>query len=41
MLELDGTGDVTMEQMAATARADMFAETFGRQLVIRPQGGPA
>ena len=37
-LELDGAGDVTMEQMAATARADMFAETFGRQIVIRPAG---
>ena len=35
-LELDGEGDLTMEQLAATARADMFAETFGRQLVVRP-----
>ena len=25
ILELDGTGDLTMEQLAATARADMFA----------------
>ena len=38
VLELDGTGDLTMEQMAATARADMFIEVFGRQLVIRPAG---
>jgi exopolyphosphatase/guanosine-5'-triphosphate,3'-diphosphate pyrophosphatase len=37
-LELDGTGDITMEQMAATARADMFIEVFGRQLVVRPAG---
>ncbi len=37
-LELDHTGDVTMEQMAATARMDMFTEVFGRQLVIRPMG---
>ena len=29
MLEVDGTGDLTMEQLAATARADMFIETFG------------
>jgi exopolyphosphatase / guanosine-5'-triphosphate,3'-diphosphate pyrophosphatase len=38
ILEIDGTGDVTMEQLAATARADMFAQTYGRQLVIRPAG---
>ena len=38
MLELDGTGDMTMERLAATARADMFVETFGRQLVIAAGG---
>jgi exopolyphosphatase/guanosine-5'-triphosphate,3'-diphosphate pyrophosphatase len=38
ILEVDGTGDLTMEQMAATARADMFADVFGRQLVLRPAG---
>jgi hypothetical protein len=27
-----------MEQMAATARADIFAEVFGRQLAIRVSG---
>jgi exopolyphosphatase/guanosine-5'-triphosphate,3'-diphosphate pyrophosphatase len=37
-LELDGEGDLTMEQLAATARADLFAETFGHELVIRPTG---
>jgi exopolyphosphatase / guanosine-5'-triphosphate,3'-diphosphate pyrophosphatase len=37
-LELQGQGDLTMEQLAATARADMFADTFGRQLLIRPAG---
>lgn len=37
-LELDGEGDLTMEQLAATARTDLFAETFGRQLLIRPTG---
>jgi len=36
VLELDGTGDITMEQMAATARTDMFVEVFGQSLVIGP-----
>src|SRR5262249_33322377 len=36
IVELQGTGDLTMEQLAASARADMFVETFGRQLLIRP-----
>jgi exopolyphosphatase / guanosine-5'-triphosphate,3'-diphosphate pyrophosphatase len=36
VLELNGTGDITMEQVAATARADLFVEVFGRELVIRP-----
>jgi exopolyphosphatase/guanosine-5'-triphosphate,3'-diphosphate pyrophosphatase len=40
VLELDGAGDLTMEQMAATARADMFTEVFGRRLLIRPAGAP-
>jgi len=35
LLEIDGRGDLTMELLAATARADMFAETFGQELVIR------
>jgi exopolyphosphatase/guanosine-5'-triphosphate,3'-diphosphate pyrophosphatase len=38
VLEIDGTGDVTMEQMAAAARADMFADVFGRKLRIRVSG---
>jgi len=38
ILEVDGAGDLTMEQLAATARADMFTETFGRTLIIRPMG---
>ena len=38
LLELEGTGDLTMERMAATARADMFIETFGRQLIVQPAG---
>ena len=38
ILEIDGAGDLTMEQLAATARADMFAETFGQELVVRRGG---
>jgi len=38
ILEIDGTGDLTMEQLAATARADMFKDTFGQELVIRRAG---
>jgi exopolyphosphatase/guanosine-5'-triphosphate,3'-diphosphate pyrophosphatase len=38
ILEVDGVGDLTMEQLAATSRADMFIETFGRALIIRPTG---
>jgi exopolyphosphatase/guanosine-5'-triphosphate,3'-diphosphate pyrophosphatase len=38
VLELEGSGDITMEQMAATARADMFTEVYGRDLIIRGTG---
>jgi len=38
ILELEGDADLTMEQLAATARGDMFAEIYGRQLVIRRAG---
>jgi exopolyphosphatase/guanosine-5'-triphosphate,3'-diphosphate pyrophosphatase len=38
VLALEGVGDLTMERLAATARADMFAETFGRPLVVRVGG---
>ena len=38
ILELESAGDSTMEQLAATARSDLFAQTYGRQLVIRPAG---
>jgi hypothetical protein len=37
-LEVDSIGDITMEQMAAKARTDMFTEVFGRQLIIRLAG---
>jgi exopolyphosphatase/guanosine-5'-triphosphate,3'-diphosphate pyrophosphatase len=35
-LELDGQGDLTMEQLAATARSDMFAQIYGRPPILRP-----
>jgi exopolyphosphatase/guanosine-5'-triphosphate,3'-diphosphate pyrophosphatase len=35
-LELDGEGDLTMEQLAATARSDMFGQMYGRVPIIRP-----
>jgi hypothetical protein len=38
VLELAGTGDLTMEQIATTARTDLFIEVFGRELIIRPTG---
>ena len=38
ILELEGTGDLTMEQMAATARSDMLTQTFGKPLAIRVAG---
>ncbi len=38
VLEIEGTGDLTMERMAAQARADMFTEVFGHQLVVRGSG---
>jgi exopolyphosphatase / guanosine-5'-triphosphate,3'-diphosphate pyrophosphatase len=41
IVELMGSGDLTMEQLAASARADMFLDTFGRPLHIRQVGNPA
>ena len=35
-LELESEGDLTMEQQAATARADMFAQVYGRAPIVRP-----
>ena len=35
-LELEGDGDLTMEQLAATARSDMFAQIYGRAPIVRP-----
>jgi exopolyphosphatase/guanosine-5'-triphosphate,3'-diphosphate pyrophosphatase len=41
VLEVDGSGDLTMEQLAATARADMFVETYGHALLVRPTSVPS
>jgi hypothetical protein len=38
VLEIEGTGDLTMERLAAEARADMFQEVFGRPLLVRGAG---
>jgi exopolyphosphatase/guanosine-5'-triphosphate,3'-diphosphate pyrophosphatase len=38
VLEMECTGDATMEQLAASARSDLFVEVFGRHLVVRPVG---
>ena len=37
-LDLDCSGDVTLERLVAAARSDMFTETFGRQLVVQSAG---
>jgi exopolyphosphatase / guanosine-5'-triphosphate,3'-diphosphate pyrophosphatase len=38
VIHLSGSGDLTMERMAATARADLMADVFGKQVVIRGTG---
>ena len=38
VLELVPSGDVTMEQLAARARIDLFVEVFGHELIIRAVG---
>lgn len=35
VLEVDGAGDLTMERLAARARADLFTDVFGRQVGFR------
>jgi exopolyphosphatase/guanosine-5'-triphosphate,3'-diphosphate pyrophosphatase len=41
VLEIEAAGNIVMEQMAAAARVDMFTETFGREVAIRPAGASA
>jgi exopolyphosphatase/guanosine-5'-triphosphate,3'-diphosphate pyrophosphatase len=38
IVEIEGPGDLTMEQMAGTARADMLSQTFGKPIAIRVAG---
>jgi exopolyphosphatase/guanosine-5'-triphosphate,3'-diphosphate pyrophosphatase len=38
ILEVQGTGDLTMERLATTARTDLFAEVFGHELLFRGAG---
>jgi exopolyphosphatase/guanosine-5'-triphosphate,3'-diphosphate pyrophosphatase len=41
VIELHGRGDLTMERMAATSRADLLADVFGKHVVIRGAGAGA
>jgi hypothetical protein len=38
VLEIEGAGDLTMEQLAATARADLLSQTFGKPVTVRVAG---
>ncbi len=38
VLVVDGTGDLTTERLAATARADLFTDVFGSRLTVRITG---
>jgi len=38
VIDLEGRGDLTMERLAATSRADLLADVFGKQVVIRGAG---
>jgi exopolyphosphatase/guanosine-5'-triphosphate,3'-diphosphate pyrophosphatase len=39
VLEVDGGGDLTIERLAALARADLLTEVFGRKVAFRESGG--
>jgi exopolyphosphatase/guanosine-5'-triphosphate,3'-diphosphate pyrophosphatase len=39
VLEVDGAGDLTIERLAALARADLLAEVFGHRIAFREAGG--
>jgi len=39
VLEVDGGGDLTLERLAALARADLLTEVFGRRVSFREGGG--
>ncbi|MCC7007487.1 MAG: HD domain-containing protein [Acidobacteria bacterium] len=38
LLDLESTGDTTLERLASTARTDLFVETFGRRLLVQERG---
>jgi exopolyphosphatase/guanosine-5'-triphosphate,3'-diphosphate pyrophosphatase len=38
VLEVDGGGDLTLERLAALARADLLVEVFGRKVAFRESG---
>jgi exopolyphosphatase / guanosine-5'-triphosphate,3'-diphosphate pyrophosphatase len=38
VLEVDGGGDLTLERLAALARADLLIEVFGRKVAFRESG---
>jgi exopolyphosphatase/guanosine-5'-triphosphate,3'-diphosphate pyrophosphatase len=38
VLAVHGKGDLTMERLAATARADLMADVFGKRVVVRGSG---
>ncbi len=39
VLEVEGGGDLTLERLAALARADLLTEVFGRKVAFREAGG--
>ncbi|MCX6545996.1 MAG: HD domain-containing protein [Acidobacteria bacterium] len=38
VLDVDGTGDLSLERMASEARADLFLDVFGMRLLVRGAG---
>jgi len=37
-IDLEGRGDLTMERLAATSRADLLSDVFGKRVLIRGSG---
>ena len=40
VIELDGSGDMTMERLAATSRSDLMSDVFGRKVSLRETPRP-
>jgi exopolyphosphatase/guanosine-5'-triphosphate,3'-diphosphate pyrophosphatase len=38
VLDIEGAGDLSLERMAAEARADLFLDVFGKRLLVRGAG---